>query len=138
MIDKKRITTIHADLNAVLKKFAEDNGLTVSPFNITYSATGFKFAAQMGDKDELGDVDPVFAANTRKFGLWYDLKIEDCGKEFSFGIDKVTFCGLKNKTTAIYMKNGQRFRTDANRFAQAIGRKVMDPNRGRTLGDFGA
>jgi hypothetical protein len=131
MIDKNRIKTIHADLNAVLKKFAEDNGLTVSPFNMTYSATGFKFACQMGDKDELGDVDPVLAANTRKFGLWYDLKIEDCGKDFNYGIEKVTFCGMKNKNTAIYRKNGQLFRCDATRFAAAIGRKVTQIDLGR-------
>lgn len=137
MIDKNRIKAIHADLNAVLKKFADDNNLTLSPFNMTYSATGFKFAVQMGDKSELGDVDPVLAANTRKFGNWYDLKIEDCGKEFSFGIDKVTFCGMKNKTTVIYLKNGQRFRTDGTRFALAIGRKPIDMNRG-VARDFGA
>jgi hypothetical protein len=123
MIDKKRIQSIHTDLAAVLKKFADDNGLSVSPFNMTYSATGFKFAVQMGDKSEIGDVDPVFAANTKKFGLWFNLSSADLGKEFSFGIDKVKFLGFKNKNTVIYEKNGQKFRTDATRFAEAVGVK---------------
>lgn len=133
MIDKKRIQNIHKDLNAVLKKFADDNGLSLSPFNMTYSPTGFKFAVQMGDKSELGDADPIMAKNTSTYGHWYDLATADIGKEFNFGIEKVTFLGLKNKTTAIYSKNGQRFKTDANRFATAIGKKVVDVNRGKTF-----
>lgn len=123
MIDKKRITSIHTDLQAVLKKFAEDNGLSVSPFNVSYSPSGFKFTVQMGDKSEIGDVDPVLAANTKKYGLWYSLSSMDLGKEFDFGIDKVKFLGLKNRNTAIYEKNGQRFKTEAERFAVAIGKK---------------
>ena len=123
MIDKKRIQSIHTDLNAVLKKFAEDNNLNMSPFNMTYSAEGFKFAVQMGDKSEIGDVDPVLAANTKKFGLWYSLSSADLGKEFNFGIEKVKFLGMKNKSTVIYEKNGQRFKTDAERFAVAVGKK---------------
>jgi hypothetical protein len=124
MIDKKRIAIIHKDLQAVLNKFAADNGLSVSPFNMTYSATGFKFAVQMGDKSELGeDIDPVFAANTKKFGLWFNLSVADLGKEFSFGIDKVKFLGFKNNKTVIYEKNGQKFRTDATRFAEGTGVK---------------
>jgi hypothetical protein len=125
MIDKNRITKLHAELKATLQKFADANDLTVAPFNIVYSADGFKFAVQMGDKKELGNADPVLAANTRKYGLWYDLKVADLGKEFTFGIEKVTFNGMKNKNTVIYTKNGQRFRTDANRFATAVGRKTL-------------
>ena len=125
MLDKQKVAALHKALSAHLKQFADENGLTVSPFNMTYSPEGFKFTVQMGDKSVLGDVDPVLALNTKKFGGFYGLKAEDCGKEFSYGIDKVTFCGLKNRNTAIYMKNGQRFRTDAQRFAMAVGVKSL-------------
>jgi len=133
MIDKNRIQSIHANLNVVLKKFAEDNGLSVSPFNMTYSPTGFKFSVQMGDKSELGDADPVMAKNTKAYGNWFGLTVADIGKEFTYGIEKVKFLGLKNKTTVIFEKNGQRFKTDANRFAIAVGKKVVDVNRGSTI-----
>lgn len=136
MIDKNRIERIHADLRKTLEAFAVANNLSVSPFNMTYSPTGFKFTVQMGDKAELGDADPALAKNTKTYGSWYNLTVEDIGKEFTYGVEKVKFLGLKNKTMVIFEKNGQKFKTDGNRFATAIGKKVVDIHRGAPVGSW--
>ena len=143
MIDKARIQTIHADLQATLKAFADKHNLTMSPFGMTYSATGCKFAVQLGDKDELGDADPILAKNTARFGNWYGLTVEDIGKGiatgFKFNAVPVVFEGMKNKNTVIYRTaDGKRYRTDAARFATANGRKVMPSMRDLGLVPFGS
>ena len=111
------------------------HNLSVSGFNISYSASGFKFACQMGDKDELGDADPKLAENTRRYGFWFGLMVADLGKPFTFNGETVTFEGLKDKKQAIYRrKDGKRYRVEAVRFATANGRS----GSAHALADFGA
>ena len=126
MIDKNRIDRIHKDLSAVLAAFGAKHNLSMSPFGMTYSRTGFKFAVEMGDKTELGDADPILAKNLARFGVWYDLKTTDIGKTFTFNAVPVTFEGMRNKTTVIYKTaDGKRYKVDAKRFAIANGRKPL-------------
>ena len=127
MIDKKRIESIHKELNDVLKAFAVKNNLSMSPFNMSYSPEGFKFAVQMGDKSEIGDVDPLVSKNTKRYGDWYNLAVADIGKTFTYNGEQVVFNGLKNKNIALYTRPlGQRYKTNAMQFAVAAGRKTAE------------
>lgn len=139
MIDKSKIKAIHSDLDATLKAFAAKHNLTVSPFNITYSPSGFKCTVQMGDKNELGEADPVLARNLERHGFWYNLDKSMLKKEFNFHGQKVILEGMKNKTTVIYRSSvdGKLWRTDGNRFCTAVGITPKDGNRGLPLADFG-
>jgi hypothetical protein len=81
----------------------------------------------MGDKSEIGDVDPLVSKNTKRYGDWYNLAVADIGKTFTYNGEQVVFNGLKNKTTALYTRPlGQRYKTKAMQFAVATGRKTAE------------
>lgn len=129
MIDKQRITDLHAELNKVLKDFAEANGLSVSPFNVSYSASGFKCGIEFGDKDEIGEADPILAKNLKKFGFWFGLSTDDLNKEFVFGPRKVMLMGMKNRKDVVFKDkaDGKSYRAPVEDFAKQNGRyKAVD------------
>jgi len=126
MIDKNRIEKLRNELKIVLANFAKENDLKVSPFNVTYSETQFKFTCTMGEAEVYGnDVNPEHALKTNRYGWVYGLTQADCGKEFIYRGKKVIFCGMTSSTKAVYKLGDQKFKCDLDFFAKEIGKEKV-------------
>lgn len=106
-----KFTQIRKDLDAALEAVCEKHGLTVKQGSITYNELGFKMALTFGNKGAIGDSDPVYAQDLRKYGPAYGLSMSDMGKKFSLGIQgEAEIVGMKRrKVVGRHMTSGKLY-----------------------------
>lgn len=109
-MDSIQANEIRAQLQAVLKDFAEKNGLSVGSLNGRFDGTtiDFKFKCSLAEtsKDSKGaTVDPKYRAALQRHGFKFGLTEDMIGKQLVLQINgslvKVEFLGMSGYTKAV-------------------------------------
>jgi hypothetical protein len=79
---KEQAALVHADIRAALEAVAAKHNLSMVKTHVLYSNEGFKFTGEFGDKNTLGDIDPILFKDMKRHGWKFGFAVEDIGKEF--------------------------------------------------------
>lgn len=115
IIDKTEIKRLHEELDAVLAKFAEANGLTVSKFGLRFNATSFRTQAidfAVKDGSVTDTVDPRYKRDLLRNGLLEGLDSSMIGTTLTLTAKrgqspKYTFVGMR-ASKAVCINDGDR------------------------------
>ena len=98
MLTKDTIKTIHADLTEALRMVAEKHNLSVGRTHITYDSDGFKLTGQFGDKSQMGEVNPTYFNDMKRYGRVYGFTTDDISKEVTMGARIYVIQGMKGRS----------------------------------------
>lgn len=98
-MDRIKAAQVHADLQIVLKNFAEKHGLICAGANTKFDGSSIRTGIiQFGDKgaNPAGDeVDPRFLSDLKRNGYFLGLKESMIGKAFTIRDAKHIFIGMR-------------------------------------------
>ena len=121
-MDKQKVIIIQNDIDAALAEVAKKHGLSVSGIRGSFSETGLKFSAVMGDIQTIGsDADPEYVRNLERNGRFYGLDKSFIGKSITIGTRAgLVFQGLKGKKAAFKAPDKKIWLYDAALAAQLL------------------
>lgn len=121
-MDKQKVIAIQKDIDAALAEVAKKHGLSVSGIRGSFSETGLKFSAVMGDIQTIGcDADPEYVRNLERNGQFYGLDKTFIGKVVTIGARTgLVFQGLKGKKAAFKAPDQKVWLYDAQVAAQIL------------------
>lgn len=121
-MDKHKVIAVQKDINAALAEVAKKHGLSVSDIRGSFSETGLKFSAVMGDIQKIGcDADPEYVRNLERNGKFYGLDKSFLGKSITIGTRAgLVFQGLKGKKAAFKAPDSKVWLYDASLAAQLL------------------
>lgn len=122
---KIQIAALHAKLDIVLKKFAEDNKLVAGASRIRYSTTDFKVEVSFGDSDANPDaIDPRFLRDLAKNGMMSGLNAKMLGTPLTLpgrAGTEFKFAGMRaSKAVCICLADNKAYLWDASYIAKMI------------------
>ena len=97
MINELTVKTYQKELGELLEAFAAKHGLSKGHQRITYNDATFKFTVEFGDKNTVGDTNPVFYKECARFGFRYGLDVKQIGQTIKTLKGPMKFVGLKGK-----------------------------------------
>lgn len=123
MIDKNRITAIHAELAAELKAFVAKHGLVFGNSNITYNNDTFNLLVSFGDAGSMNGTNPVFFNDMKKYGHLHGFSVDDIKKTVKFANGKeYAIMGMKGRNFIIGENGGEmwKLRPEAVKLALCV------------------
>jgi hypothetical protein len=123
MLDKARISAIGNDLRDALKAVAEKHNLNLTKSNISFATDFFNLSCTFGDKDELGDANPLYRVTMQRKGHEFGLSIEDIGKKFMTRQGEVEIIGMRGSHVIGKQENGRLYKYDPVTVAGLLGQK---------------
>jgi hypothetical protein len=121
MLDKAKIVKIQADLKIALESVAAKHGLKLAKNYISYSAESFKLTAEFGDTSVLGDLNPAYVKDLKKFGWQYGLTEDHLNKTITSSKGQETIQGMKGQYVITKSADGKLWKKDATIVATLLG-----------------
>lgn len=122
-MDATRANELHKKLEATLKQFAADNGLSMSHIKGNFSSIDLKVSLVFGDTEAIGsdDANPEYVRNLKRNGFMYGLTLDMVGKAVNIGSKRgVKFQGLRGKKAGFKDSDGKIWLYDAELAAQIL------------------
>jgi hypothetical protein len=122
-MDSVRANEIHKKLQATLKQFAAENGLSMSSIKGNFSSIDLKVSVVFGDVEAIGtdEANPEYVRNLKRNGWMYGLELDMVGKAVDIGSKRgVKFQGLKGKKAGFKDNDGKIWLYDATLAAQLL------------------
>lgn len=130
MLDKNKIIAIQADIRIALESVAAKHNLKLAKHYISYSTTDFKLAAEFGDKAEIGDTNPAYIKDLKRYGPNFKLGITDLDKTIQGVKGPEQIIGMKGRTFVITKTvDGKLWKKDALQVATILGKVFTDDER---------
>lgn len=122
---KIQIAALHAKLDIVLKKFAEDNKLVAGASRVRYGSTDFKVEVSFGDLNANPDaIDPRFLRDLARNGLMSGLNAKMIGTILDLpgkAGSEYKFVGMRaSKAVCICTADNKPYLWDASFIARMI------------------
>lgn len=123
MLDKNRISVIGDDLRAALRAVAEKHNLNLTKSNISFADEFFNLSCTFGDKDELGEENPLYRIGMQRKGHHYGLSVDDIGTKFATRQGEVEVRGMRGSYVIGKQPNGKLYKYDPVTVAGLLGKK---------------